>query len=303
LILTLRIIPSNLHSCHSIIEAFRKKIPVELTVPFADLVFPEERVSSVVGRDVKFLLAVEERGAIGSCIMASSTEPLRTEILFIHSLKDNAAVFQPLIDEVISFLKSRRAPDLDVKCVEGIHSSSLKRVLQEREFAETVKDRMLLETSNQRNPAKARDETLRVTTTASLLTWRALSLSAMTSRSFEECKKQVQSETPYGTIQEDDLVRLLAYDGKSVIGTIGYSVCRNIAYLERLNVIPIAKDKVAVARALLSGAIRNAKRKKCDYIVIDVDRKLPRELIGYFGFKSLGKVSYFQKVITKPPPL
>jgi hypothetical protein len=268
---------------------------------FADIVFPEERMPCIIGRELRFLLAVEERGAVGCCVLAFSTEPLRTEMLFIHSIRNEAVALESLVDDVLSFLKTRRAPDLEVKYIKGMHSGSLREILQERGFAETIKDRMLLEVSNWRVPSKLEDRTLRVTTTGSLLNWRAINLSATTNRPFEECKKQVHSETPNGTIQEDDLSRLIAYDERLPVGTIGYSLCRNIGYLERLSVLPHLKDKTAVARALLSEAVKIVLNKKCDHVVMDIGDDFRRDMIEELGFRSARKVSYFNKVITKSP--
>lgn len=112
----MRVIPSNLHSCHGIIQDFRKKVPSSLTAPFADIVFPDEKLPSIIGREARFLLAVEERGAIGCCVLALSTEPLRTEILLIHTTRNDDAAIQLLVDYVLALLNSRRAPDLYEIC-------------------------------------------------------------------------------------------------------------------------------------------------------------------------------------------
>ncbi|WXG43534.1 MAG: GNAT family N-acetyltransferase [Promethearchaeati archaeon SRVP18_Atabeyarchaeia-1] len=297
----MRVIPSNLHSCHGIIQDFRKKVPSSLTAPFADIVFPDEKLPSIIGREARFLLAVEERGAIGCCVLALSTEPLRTEILLIHTTRNDDAAIQLLVDYVLALLNSRRAPDLEAKYVEGMHSGSLKTVLRGRGFAETVRDRMLLEVPKHKGVSKAPDETFRVTATDSLLNWRALYLAATTSRPFEECRRQVHSETPYGTIQEDDLARLLVHYAGSAVGTIGYSICRNVGYLDRLSVLPDLRDRSAIAGALVSEAVRIVSKKKCDYVVIDADRSFSRERLAGIGFKFLGKISYFSKVITRFP--
>lgn len=105
----MKVIQSNLHSCHSVIQNFRRAVPRELVIPFADVIFPEEKLSCVVGREVRFSLAVDDKGAAGSCILASSPEPMRTEILFMHAIRSEKEVLLALLAEVLSLLGSRRA--------------------------------------------------------------------------------------------------------------------------------------------------------------------------------------------------
>jgi hypothetical protein len=295
-----RVVPSNLHSCHGIIEDFRKEIPTSLTLPFADILFPEERLSCIVGRETMFLLAVDERVAAGACILALSPEPLRSDVVFIHAIKNEEIVINALLDSVVSLLKTRRTPDLGIRIVDGMHLVHLKRTLSELDFDERLRTRMLLKISKQEWSRERAGLESRVTATDSLITWRAIYLSATSQRPFETSRKTARSETPYGTIQKDDLVRLVAHDGTLPVGTIGYTICRNIGYLDRLSVLPRHKARRRVARDLVVGAIKMTSNKKCDYVIIDADHddSVLMSLLGELRFGALGKVSYFHRVVT-----
>ncbi len=261
--------------------------------------FPEERISCIVGRDIRFLLAVDEGGAAGSCVLASSTEPLRTEILFMHALRTERNVLKTLLSDVLSFLNSRRASDIEVKYVEGMHTPPLRDILNDYSFAEGVKDRMLLRASKVKKPSRPSESRFRVRSTDSLLNWRAMYLAATFGQTFEDTRKQVYSETPVGTIQEDDLTRLIAYDGRSSVGTIGYSICRTVGYLDSLSVLTRHSDRFSVARAMIVDVIRRLTKKGCNYVVIDVDKSaLPADVLREIGFESVGQLSYFSKTIT-----
>jgi hypothetical protein len=267
--------------------------------------FPEEKLSCIVGRDIRFLLAVDEGGAAGSCVLASSTEPLRTEILFMHALRNERNVLKTLLDDILFFLKSRRASDIEVKYVEGMHSPSLRDILNDDGFTETAKVRMLTRASKVKRLSQPSENRFRVRSTDSLLNWRAIYLAAVFGQSFEDTRKQVYSETPVGTIQEDDLTRLIAYDGKSSAGTIGYSICRTVGYLDGLGVLTGHSDRFSVAKSLVMDAIRRLKKKSCEYVVIDIDKTvLPSDVLAEIGFESVGQLSYFSKTITsKPAPV
>jgi hypothetical protein len=261
--------------------------------------FPDERLSCIVGRDIRFLLAVDEGGAAGSCVLASSTEPLRTEILFMHALRTERVVLKTLLSDVLSFLNSRRASDIEIKYVEGMHLPSLRGVLNDHGFAEAVKDRMILRASNVKKASLLSDSRFRVRSTDSLLNWRAMYLAAALGQPLDDTRKRVYSETPVGTIQEDDLTRLIAYDGKSSVGTIGYSICRTVGYLDNLSMLSGGSDRFSLAKALVMDVIRRLTKKRCDYVVIDVDeRALPVDVLGEIGFESVGQLSYFSKTIT-----
>jgi hypothetical protein len=261
--------------------------------------FPEERMSCIVGREIRFLLAVDEGGAAGSCVLASSTEPLRTEILFVHALRTERNVLKTLLSDVLSFLNSRRASDIEVKYVEGMHVPSLRGILNDYGFAEAVKDRMLLRAPKVKKAPRPSQSRFRVRSTDSLLNWRAMYLAAASGEPFEDTRKRVHSETPVGTIQEDDLTRLIAYDGRSPVGTIGYSICRTVGYLESLSVLTGHSDRFSVARALVVEVIRRLTKKGCNYVVIDVDKSaLPADVLGEIGFESVGQLSHFSKTIT-----
>jgi hypothetical protein len=294
-----RVVQSNLHSCFSVIEKFRKALLEERNIPFVDVFYPEERLSSVIGRNMKFFLAVDEKGAVGCSILATSPEPLRTEILFIHALRSEKEVLGLLLSKVLSILGSKRAPDIEVRQIDRIHSPLLKTVLHEDGFGETVKDRMLLEVSQMKNNQGLTDRKIMVKNARSLLDWRALYLSSSTEQSLEESKKRVYSETPYGTIEEDDLTRLVAYDGESMVGTIGYSSCRNVAYLEKLSVQPHHADRTGIARVLVADSIRQARKRNCAYAIIDVDVDSTfKDVLRNLGARQVGQINYFFKVIT-----
>jgi hypothetical protein len=295
-----RVIQSNLHSCSSVIERFRKSISRERSIPFADIFFPEEKLSRIVGRDTRFFLAVDEKGAAGCCILATSPEPLRTEILFAHALRSEKEVLGVLLSEALSTLRSKRAPDIEAKYVDGAHSPLFKAILLENSFSEAVKDRMFSE-APQIKKTKLPERKIVVKNASSLLSWRALYLSSITGQSLDETRKLVHSETPYGTIEEDDLKRLMAYDKEQMVGTIGYSACRNVAYLEKLAVLPSQSDRAGIAEILVATAIRLAAAKNCDYMVIDTDFDLDLAFKGMlrdYGFRPVGQVHSFFKVIT-----
>jgi hypothetical protein len=294
-----RVISSNLHSCHGIIEYFRSKVSGDLTLQYADIIFPEERLSCIVGRDTKFLLAVDERAAAGCCLVALSTEPLRSEVLFIHAMKSEETTLRALMNNLLSFLKSRRAPDLEIKYVEGMHSTRLRGILSELGFIERVRSRMLLEVSKLLKPSERANGGYRFSVTDSLVNWRATYIAATENKPFEAARKVVLSETPYGTIQNDDFVRIIGYSGKLPVGTIGFGICRNIGYVDRLSVITNCKDKNDLARRLIVESVRNVANKKCDYVVMDVDKDLGLvDFLGELGFRSVGKVSYFYRIVT-----
>ena len=298
-VLAVRVIPSNLHSCYGIIEYFRNGVSSNLTLSYADIIFPEERLSCIIGRDTKFLLAVDERAAAGCCIATFSTEPMRSEVLFVHAIRSQETTLQALLDNVLSFLKSRRAPDLEVKYVEGLHSTQLHGVLSELDFDEKARSRMLLEASKQKQLDETADGGFKFRVTDSLINWRAAYLAATHEKSFEQAKKIVCSETPYGTMQEDDLVRLIAYSDKLPVGAIGYSVCRNIGYVDRLSVLPICRDRNLLAKRLLIEAIKRIRNRKCDHVIMDVEKDLVTiDMLRELGFESVGKVSYFHRVVT-----
>nr|MDO8133136.1 GNAT family N-acetyltransferase [Candidatus Njordarchaeum guaymaensis] len=270
----------------------------ELNIPFADIFFPEEKLSCIVGRDTKFFLAVDQKGATGCCILATSPEPLRTEILFVHALRSEKEVLSVLLSEVLSILRSKRAPDIEAKYVDGAHSPLFKAILLENSFSETIKNRMFFEVA-QVKKTKLPDGKIVVKNASSLLNWRALYISSTKGQSLEESNRLVHSETPYGTIEEDDLTRLMAYDGEQMVGTIGYSTCRNVAYLEKLGVLPSQSDRVGIAEVLVANAIRLAKRRNCDYVVMDADLDPAfRGILRDSGFKRVGQVHYFFRVIT-----
>nr|MDO8100108.1 hypothetical protein [Candidatus Njordarchaeota archaeon] len=294
----MRVIQSNLHSCSGVIERFRKAGSRELNIPFADVFFPEEKLSCIVERDTKFFLAVDEKGATGCCILAISPEPLRTEILFVHALRSEKEALSVLLNEILSILRSKRTPDIEARYVDSAHSPLFKAILLENSFGETIKDRMFLEVS-QMKKTRLPDRRIIVKNASSLLDWRALYLSSTTGQNLEETRRLVHSETPYGTIEEDDLTRLIAYDGEHMVGTIGYSTCRNIAYLEKLGVLPSQSDRIEIAEVLVANAIRLAKTKNCDYVAIDADlHSAFRGMLRNFEFKRVGQVHYFFKVIT-----
>lgn len=295
----MRVIPSNLHSCNNVIQSFRANISSDQYIPFADIMFPEEKLSCILGREIKFLLAVDKSGGAGCCILASSTEPLRTEILFMHALRDETDVLKTLLGNVLSFLNSRRAPDVETKFVEDLHSASFRNILNYYDFTEMRKVRLLMRAKEVKKASKSREITFRVRSTDSLLNWRTVFLNANTELSIEESRKQVYSETPIGTIQEDDLTRLIGYDGKSAVGTIGYSICRTIGYLDKLSVLTSYSNRNAMTKKLVMGAIRRLVRKRCEYVVIDVDEsKMPIDMLKEIGFCSVGHVEYFSKTIT-----
>jgi hypothetical protein len=261
--------------------------------------FPEEKLSCIIGREVKFLLAVDKGGATGCCIMASSTEPLRTEILFIHALREEKDVIGMLLGNVLSFLSSRRAPDVEAKWVEDMHSPIFRETLNYLDFSEIRKVRMLLKTKEMNKIYKAKQSRLRVRSTDSLLLWRAVLMTAISGRTIDESKKQVYSETPLGTIQEDDLTRLIGYADKSPVGTLGYSTCATIGYLDSLSAQPDRLDRNEMMEELLRDAIVRLIRKRCDYVVIDVDEtNIPTDVLAEVGFHSVGLVSHFSKTIT-----
>ncbi len=292
-------IPSNLHSCHSVIQSFRSHIPTDLSVPFADIIFPEEKLSCIVGREVKFLLAVEKAASAGCCIMASSTEPMRTEILFMHALQQEREVVKILLDNVLSFLRSRRAPDVEAKCVENMHSPAYREILNQSGFTETRKVRMLLRTKEMNETPRSTESKFRVKSTDSLLMWRTVLKATITGQSIDESRKHVYSETPVGTIQKDDLTRLIGYVGESPAGTIGYSTCTTIGYLDKLSVQTNLSDKTPLAERLLRDAIGRLERRKCQYTVIDIVRDdVIIDTLAEIGFHSVGQISYFSKTVT-----
>lgn len=294
----MRVMQSNLHSCFGVIERFRKSGSKELNIPFADILFPEEKLQCIIGRDARFLLAVDEKGAAGCCILAMSPEPLRTEVLFAHALRSEREALSVLLGEALSILKTKRMPDIEAKYTDGVHSQLLKLVLLENSFYETIRDRMFLEVS-QMKKIKLPDKRIVVKHASSLLSWRALYLSSTTCQSLEESKKLVHSETPYGTIEEDDLTRLVAYEGKQMVGTIGYSTCRNVAYLEKLSILPSQSDKAGIAEVLVLNAVRLAEKRNCEYVVMDTDTgSVFGSILKDAGFRAVGQVHYFFKVIT-----
>jgi hypothetical protein len=261
--------------------------------------FPEEKLSCIVGREVKFLLSVDKSGGAGCCILASSTEPLRTEILFMHALRQETDVMKMLLGKVLSFLNSRRAPDVETKYVKDMHSTSFRKNLNDQGFIETAKERMLLKTKEMNKTSESRETRFRVRSTDSLLSWRTVFLTATTGQSIDESRKQVYSETPIGTIQEDDLTRLLGYDGKTPIATIGYSVCTTIGYLDKLSVLTSCEDRAVMSEKLLRDAIGRLIRRRCEYVVIDVDKtEWPVNTLAEIGFHSVGQVSHFSKTVT-----
>jgi len=293
------VISSNLHSCHGVIQSFRAHISSDLSIPFADIMFPEEKLSCVVGREIRFLLAVDKGGAMGCCIMASSTEPLRTEILFMHALKEEKDVIGTLLGNVLSFLGSRRAPDVEAKWVESVHSPIFKETLNYLGFSEKQKVRMLLGTKKMEKLPKSKESRFRVRSTDSLLMWRAVLISAISGKPIDESRKQVHSETPVGTIEEDELTRLIGYADESPVGTLGYSTCTTIGYLDSLSAQPGRSDRTEMMEKLLRDAIGRLVRKRCEYVVIDVDKtNVPIDLLEGIGFHSVGSVSYFSKTIT-----
>lgn len=256
-------------------------------------------MSCITGRDIKFLLAVDERAAAGCCVATFSTEPLRSEVLFVHAIRTQDVILQALLDNVISFLSSRRAPDLEIKYVDGLHSAQLRGVLSKLDFSEAVRSRMLLEITKRKQSDEGGDGGFKFKATDSLINWRAVYLAAASEKPFEEARKIVSSETPYGTMQEDDLVRLIAYDDKQPVGTIGYSVCRNIGYMDRLSVIPICRDKKLLTKRLLIEAIKRIINRKCDHVIMDIEKNPATiEMLTDLGFSSVGKVSYFHRVVT-----
>jgi hypothetical protein len=252
-----------------------------------------------LGREIKFLLAVDKSGGAGCCILASSTEPLRTEILFVHALRDETDVLKTLLGNILYFLNSRRAPDVETKFVEDLHSASFRSILNYYDFAEMRKVRLLIRAKEIKKASKSREITFRVRSAGSLLNWRTVLLTANTKRSIEESRKQVYSETPIGTIQEDDLTRLIGYDGKSAVGTIGYSICRTIGYIDKLSVLTDYSNRTAMMKRLLVDTIGRLIRKGCEYAVIDVDEsKMPIDILKEIGFYSVGHIEYFSKTIT-----
>ncbi|WXG46164.1 MAG: hypothetical protein WED05_05795 [Candidatus Atabeyarchaeum deiterrae] len=295
----MKVIQSNLHSCHSVIQNFRRAVPRELVIPFADVIFPEEKLSCVVGREVRFSLAVDDKGAAGSCILASSPEPMRTEILFMHAIRSEKEVLLALLAEVLSLLGSRRAPDLEAKYVVPINSPKFRMAMEENKFSRKAEDRYLLEVARLRRIKESPDSRFKVKKAGSALDWRALFISATTSRPFEDTVKQVHSETPVGTLEDDDLVRLIVYDGTLMVGTIGYTICRNIEYVDKMSILPSRGDSLDLAKALLTNVMQSARRNQCDYIVSDVEENSPvKGALDEVGFKQVGKVDYYSRVIT-----
>jgi hypothetical protein len=261
--------------------------------------FPEERLSCVVGREVKFLLAVDKGGAAGCCIMASSTEPMRTEIFFAHALKDELDVMKILLGSVLSFLSSRRAPDVEAKYVENMHSPELREILNYHRFTEVQKVRMLLRTKEMNKISQPIVNRLRVRSTDSLLIWRSVLVAATTGQSIEQSRKQVNSETPSGTIQEDELARLIGYTGNLPVGTIGYSTCMTIGYLDKLSTQTNLPNRTAMMEKLLEYAIARLVKKRCEYAIIDVPRDdMSIDTLTKIGFRPVGKVSHFSKTVT-----
>jgi len=294
-----RVISSNLHSCHGVIQSFRSRIPTDRSIPFADIMFPEEKLSCVVGREVKFLLAVDKGGAAGCCIMASSTEPMRTEILFAHALKEESDVMKILLGDVLSFLSSRRAPDVEAKYVDDMHLPALRETLNYLSFTEIQKVRMLLRIKEMTKIPKSARNRLRVRGTDSLLVWRSVLVSAITGQSIQKSKKEVYSETPLGTIQEDELTRLIGYADESPVGTIGYSTCMTIGYLDKLSTRNNLPNKTAMIAKLLEDTIRRLARKRCEYAVIDVAKDdASIDTLTEIGFRAVGNVSHFSKTVT-----
>jgi hypothetical protein len=202
-----------------------------------------------------------------------------------------------LLDKALSILKTKRMPDIEAKYLDGVHSPMFKAILLENGFGETIKHRMFLEVSQMET--RSIDKRIAVKHVSSLLNWRALYLSSTTGQNLEESRKLVRSETPYGTIEEDDLTRLAAFEGEQMVGTIGYTTCRNVAYLEKLSIMPSQSNKAEVAYALVLNGIHFAERANCGYVVTDTETgSLFNSVLKDVGFRDVGQISYFFKIIT-----
>jgi hypothetical protein len=224
---------------------------------------------------------------------------MRTEIFFAHALKDELDVMRILLGTVLSFLSSRRAPDVEAKYVENMHSPKLREILNYNGFTEVQKVRMLLRTQEINKVSQPTFNRLRVRSTDSLLMWRSVFVAAATGQSIEQSRKQVYSETPSGTIQEDEMTRLIGYAGGLPVGTIGYSSCMTFGYLDKLSAQANLPNKIAMMGKLLEDAIARLVKKRCKYAVFDVlEDDVSIDTLTEIGFHPVGKVSHFSKTVT-----